>query len=802
MRHTALLSAATVIASAAVACSSSDAPTKGAPEPRERAAPKQQPEERAADPGDLASGELALTEDLAAPHFESGPGADAARAFELEQFEQARDGFNALLASDAGPDGALDRARARLLKGLAQLELEQWEDAARSLTRARDDLPLLEDFIGYHAARAYYGAGALDEAETLASSVDAESIVGADAELLLGDIFRARGDAEAIASHYERYLEARRGGPRRSEARFRLAEARESLGDHDGASRHYRRIRTANPLSEWAEKASERAEELGDEGRGALDSLTAEEYLERGMAYYSAMRNEKAAADLDAALDSGALDVGDQCKAAYHRAYAWYRARDRSRAAPLFDEAREICLETDNEDLQVRAAYLAGRSYSRTGDPEASIARHALVEEHHPDHSFADDARLRQAEQYEVLEDDDAVTELLSTLPELYPDDDMKGEAMWRLAWRAFRAERYEEAIEWLERHIELEPIAQNYWAEGQAQYWKGRAYAELGDEEASIAAYEDAVRTYPLTYYALLALNRLRERHEERYEAILAEVAAETAAEEAAPSGLSFQPRPVFSEPGFERSLELMRLGLGDPAQAELRKLGLTPPAHREAIDDADRAEKLWAIAFLYDRAGAHDTSHWPTRWHIVDYKRHWPVGENRARWRIAYPNAWWDVLDRHASERGFSTELQIALVREESAFDPLIESWANAVGLTQLILPTARRFARGTDIDVSRQTLRDPDTNAFIGARFLEFLHDRYDGHPMLMVPAYNAGEGAVDRWLRSRGHLPADAWVEELRVDQARRYTKRLLGSYFAYAYLNEGRVPELPNELPSR
>src|SRR5215471_6629936 len=132
---------------------------------------------------------------------------------------------------------------------------------------------------------------------------------------------------------------------------------------------------------------------------------------------------------------------------------------------------------------------------------------------------------------------------------------------------------------------------------------------------------------------------------------------------------------------------MELLRLGQGAAAEAELRVLGLTPPDDRNRLTDPDQIEKLWAIAFLYDRAGRYATSHWPTRWHILDYKRQWPLGAHRARWQIAFPLAYWDLLKSNAAKNGQSPYMQIAIVREESAFDPLMESYANAIGLTQMI-------------------------------------------------------------------------------------------------------------------
>jgi soluble lytic murein transglycosylase len=536
--------------------------------------------------------------------------------------------------------------------------------------------------------------------------------------------------------------------------------------------------------------------------REVVASFTADELIERGMAYYDSMRNPLSEADFAAALKAPGLTDEAACVAAYHRADSWFKERDRTRAAPRFDDAIAACEKAGNADLYVKAAYNAGRSYAILRQRETAAARYELIEKHHPEHTYADDARLRQAEEAADLNDQAEVTRLLSTIPEVYPEGDMRAEAMWRLAWRAIKNDNCKEALGWLDKQIATKPIDENYWAEGQPQYWKGRCYAELGKPAESIASYQEAVRLYPLSYYALLALNRLREKHAAEFEALVAEIQRPPADFDPESPPFRFRPREEFATDRFARGVELMRLGLGWAAEAEFRKLGLTAPAGKKEVEDPDQAEKIWAMAYLYHQAGRYEHSHWVTRWHVLDYKRHWPVGHWRLRWDIAFPPGYYELLDRYAKKRGFPTELLQAIVREESAFDPIRESWANAIGLTQMIFPTAKRFARGTGIDPTRENLRDPEKNVTIGTNFLLFLWKKWDGMIALIPPSYNAGEGATMKWVKWRGDWPTDEWAEEIPYDQARRYSKRVIATYFTYSYLEDGTIPEMPNSIPPK
>lgn len=739
-----------------------------------------------------------LSPEMVAPYFADGALAAAAARFALEDWQGARDRFAAALAEDdLTPELA---ARARLLVAVSDARLADWTRAATGFERAIEELPQLADWLRYEAARARFFLGDREAARAHAAEVAADSVAGDDARLLVGDVLRGLGDPAAVEEHYATYLGERDRGIRRAEARYRLGEAVEAQGRAEEAAGHYRLLVVHAPLTAWAARAQQRLDAivpgLPAEARARLTTFTADDYLARGMEYYDAMRNEESEADFTAALAAPGLTSESRCVAAYHRANSVFKQRNRTRAAPLFDAAIEACAGTENADLQVKSAYQAGRSYANIGERETALARYALVESQHPEHSYADDARLRQAEEHEDLGNDDQVTELLSTTPKKYPDGDMRARAMWRLAWRAYKKKDYRQAIRWLDEQIRVMPIDDHWSHAGQAQYWKGRSHARLGDDAKAIEAYREAVFLYPLSYYALLSLNRLRERHPDE----LAKVVAEMKQPPADPSAgaFDFRPRELYGSERFARAMELLRLGLAAPAQAELDRLGFRTPPGKQRLTDDDEIDKVWAMAFLNHAAGRYTTSHWVTRWHVLDYQRHWPEGAWRAKWEIAYPRGWWDLLHRHASEHGYPTELLIAFVREESAFNPLQESFANAIGLTQMIFPTARRFAKGTGIVVSREALRDPEKNVTIGSRFLAFLMNKWKDRVGLVVPSYNAGEGATARWLRERGDWPQDEWAEEIPYDETRGYNKRVTATYFVYSYLNDGTIPVMPND----
>lgn len=93
-------------------------------------------------------------------------------------------------------------------------------------------------------------------------------------------------------------------------------------------------------------------------------------------------------------------------------------------------------------------------------------------------------------------------------------------------------------------------------------------------------------------------------------------------------------------------------------------------------------------------------------------------------------------------ALEEKIEPELAFRLVRLESRFDPNVVSSAGAIGLTQLMLGTARYFQPG----VSAEDLTDPATNLRIGFRYLRGLIREHDGNLKLALLVYNRGPTAV--------------------------------------------------------
>jgi peptidoglycan lytic transglycosylase len=115
----------------------------------------------------------------------------------------------------------------------------------------------------------------------------------------------------------------------------------------------------------------------------------------------------------------------------------------------------------------------------------------------------------------------------------------------------------------------------------------------------------------------------------------------------------------------------------------------------------------------------------------------------------RIRYPLRYSEFVRVHARENGLDPALLAAVIYQESKFDAGAESRSGAIGLMQLTPATAHGIAvRTGGSRFQTSDLLDPEINIRYGAWYLGNLFHKY-GDERLVLAAYNAGQGNVDRW-----------------------------------------------------
>lgn len=170
-----------------------------------------------------------------------------------------------------------------------------------------------------------------------------------------------------------------------------------------------------------------------------------------------------------------------------------------------------------------------------------------------------------------------------------------------------------------------------------------------------------------------------------------------------------------------------------------------------------------------------------------IAEYEK---LRETDEYWQAIYPFPYSDLIQSWAQERQLNPLLVTGLVRQESRFQPKIESVVGAKGLMQVMPETAAWISDRTGI--ANYDLAKPEDNVAFGTWFLDFTHSQYSNNSLFAVASYNAGPGAVDEWIKRGGFSNADEFVEKIPYPETKGYIDTVFGGYWNYLRLYNPQV----------
>ncbi|MDX9722289.1 MAG: transglycosylase SLT domain-containing protein, partial [Myxococcota bacterium] len=475
-----------------------------------------------------------------------------------------------------------------------------------------------------------------------------------------------------------------------------------------------------------------------------------------------------------------ATQLGNHCQALWLTAMTYRRSKRSPRAVPFYEEMLQSCAE--HGDYGQRARFGLAQAALRNDDKQRAREELEAILTRWPKGRYADDAvteliRLDLADgAYEkALNRAEAIID--GTL-----SGDLAGEALWLLAQeeRAFAnfdtdtasASQVTRQRRWVERARASQSDDPSYFSQGRLDYFA--AYLARDDAKTAAEAARDAIEAAPFSFYACASA------------ALLSTLDREEAAVTEALSIWQAQIAGLRSEPAVEQRFLVEDSPL---ARAGLRwaLLGHTARAAEWLAPlSEDQDSVAWLVAYSLHLEGRFARSHDLARRELREWQR---VADpaHRFYWQIAYPQAYPELVAHYASALDLPEALILAIMREESAFQARVESFAHAIGLMQLLASTGIDHAeRDLGWTIDAQDLREPQVNIAVGAAFLAHLRKRLHTHPSVVAAGYNAGRGAVGRWLKDEPEALA-TFVERIPYTETRDYSKRVSASYMVYQVL---------------
>ncbi len=331
--------------------------------------------------------------------------------------------------------------------------------------------------------------------------------------------------------------------------------------------------------------------------------------------------------------------------------------------------------------------------------------------------------------------------------------------------------------IEHLARYVDKDTTNR-----GKAGYWAARDSEKAGKIADACVLYEAEMYRYSANWYGYLAEQRMAAL---KNQGKCGGSQAGSAGSLVAKAASNLKTVTVAAETSTQKELaraekseELSTIGLFDWAIDELE----------EAKKAAQNSPKInLALAKHYRLKGNNVNALLALAKSYPDYSQMFPEEMGREEWDIFYPLVHWDQIKAWAKHRNLDQYQVAGLIRQESVFDPRAKSHANAYGLMQLLIPTARIVARkyGSTGSISAEGLFQPALNIELGTGYLRDQFDKF-GRIEYVAVAYNAGPNRVNPW---RASLPAeiDEFVEAIPFRETKGYVQGVIRNSAQYRRL---------------
>jgi soluble lytic murein transglycosylase len=334
----------------------------------------------------------------------------------------------------------------------------------------------------------------------------------------------------------------------------------------------------------------------------------------------------------------------------------------------------------------------------------------------------------------------------------LTPDTDSYSDAKWLMGWLDLRFRKNPNEAR---QHFEsMFSNVEGAISKARAAYWVGRVYEDQGNLTMATKWYKQGAH-YKTTYYGQLAAAKIKEP---AYPALASNTA-------------SSDEKKRFDNKELVKAAYILK-GLGAPAKHELNKFLLQIGAQAKTKSERELSVHL-----------AHALAPKDVVWAAKKAGYAEPVLLRKAFPTYAIPKRGQTV-----PEEAFV----MAVIYQETRFDPSAISSAGAMGLMQLLPETASHEAKRLGVKNSKNMLLNPQHNLFLGTAHLSRMLNNFDNSYLLTAIAYNAGPNVARRWVKElgdprSGKVDIIDWVELIPYYETRNYVMRVLENVTNYRSL---------------
>ena len=389
-----------------------------------------------------------------------------------------------------------------------------------------------------------------------------------------------------------------------------------------------------------------------------------------------------------------------------------------------------------------RALFWRGKLKAKQGLDREASELYTQIHQLYPNSPLAPEGLYNAARLYQISNSTQKAIKTYDVLIRSYPRNKYAEDGAWYLGWIYYRKGQYREALGTFSAFTDSDSTFNS----SNAKYWKARTLEKQGKHDEAHVQYRELAGSTIPTYQTYLA--QKKSGH--------------------IPKFTNINPESTVLGPKASRRKEkaqlLINLGMPEEAKSEIIAME----------DEAGTKEEFVIVSLLYSQVDDYNKS--------INVAQ--GIGLPQAN-RLSFPKGYKEIVGPYAKKYGVDELLVYSIIREESRFQKDVVSPANAVGLMQLIPPTARSVARQIGINgFSTAMLTIPRINIEMGIFYFKQVLDKFNGDVELALASYNAGpHRAVDWKVRFYG-LEKDEFIEEVPFRETRNYIRRILRSYGAY------------------
>jgi soluble lytic murein transglycosylase len=547
------------------------------------------------------------------------------------------------------------------------------------------------------------------------------------------------------------------------------AKAFEQTGDQAQAIAFYRRAYFHGAGSEAAKQAEAKLTALAQ----SLAPQTADEARTRADKLFAAKKYAEAVAAYDNLINAFPSAAAPQIH--LNRLTAFGALRRTADAQSAFNAVPQAAKEKEEAYFRLATALADARQWAQARQVTDEMRQRFPSSAQTPKTLVAVGLKARDAK------NKPEETFFLRSALTNYPNAVDVAQAQFELAWLEHEAGNVQVSSQMLTEHL-ARYADKDTTFRGRAGYWAARDSERAGKTNEACALYDAVIYRYSANWYGYLADQRLKNLKQLGKCRTPTNFPKDSTVERAAANLKTVTVAPETATERENRRLaradELGVAGLFDWALDEVNeaartapnspKVNLTLAKHHRLKED--NVSALLALARSYP-----------------DYSQMFPEEMGREEWDIFYPLDHWEQIKYWARNRQLDQYQVAGLIRQESVFNPRAKSGANAYGLMQLLIPTARLVARkfGNSTPISGETLFQPALNIELGTGYMREQFDKF-GRIEYVAVAYNAGPGRVPQW-RAALPLEMDEFVEAIPFRETRGYVQGVIRNSAQYRRL---------------